>query len=100
MVDPITTFAAVYLSLWLCKLTHLVPAAWHDTECSARNGTLAEEGWSWRQHFAVAVTVAALLSLVTLPWLLWVERGNFFRPYDRDVIRRVADEAAERGRRK
>jgi hypothetical protein len=93
-MDPIATFAALYLSLWLYKLTHLVPAAWYDTECSARNGTLAQEGWTWRRHFAVAVSVAALLSLVTLPWLLWVERGNFFRPYDREIIRRVSDQAA------
>jgi hypothetical protein len=100
MVDPITTFAAAYLSLWLCKLMHIVPAAWHDTECSARNGTLAQEGWSWCQHFAIAVTVAALLSLVTLPWMFWVERGNFFLPYDREIIRHVSDQAAarERGR--
>jgi hypothetical protein len=93
-MDPIATFAALYLSLWLYKLTHLVPAAWYDTECSARNGTLAQEGWTWRRHFAVAVSVAALLSLVTLPWLLWVERGNFFRPYDREIILRVSDQAA------
>lgn len=99
-MDPMATLAALYLSLWVCKLVHLVPAAWYDTKCSARNGTLAQEGWSWRQHFAMAVTVAAMLSLVSLPWMLWTERGNFFRPYDRDVIRRVADEAAERGRRK
>jgi len=93
-MDPMTTFAALYLSLWISKLVHLVPAAWYDTECSARNGTLAQEGWSWRQHFAMAVTIAALLSLVTLPWMLWVERRNFFRPYDRAIIRRVSDQAA------
>jgi len=93
-MDPMTTFAALYLSLWISKLVHLVPAAWYDTECSARNGTLAREGWSWRRHFAVAVSVAALLSLVTLPWMLWVERRNFFRPYDRAIIRRVSDQAA------
>jgi len=93
-MDPMTTFAALYLSLWISKLVHLVPAAWYDTECSARNGTLAQEGWSWRQHFAMAVAIAALLSLVTLPWMLWVERRNFFRPYDRAIIRRVSDQAA------
>jgi hypothetical protein len=93
-MDPIMTFASVYLSLWLFKLTHLVPAAWYDTECSARNGTLAQEGWRWRRHFAVAVSVAALLSLATLPWLLWIERGSFFGPYDHTVIRRVSDQAA------
>ena len=93
-MDPMTTFAALYLSLWISKLVHLVPAAWYDTECSARNGTLAREGWSWRRHFAVAVSVAALLSLVTLPCMLWVERRNFFRPYDRAIIRRVSDQAA------
>ena len=93
-MDPMTTFAALYLSLWISKLVHLVPAAWYDTECSARNGTLAQEGWSWRQHFAMAVAIAALLSVVTLPWMLWVERRNFFRPYDRAIIRRVSDQAA------
>jgi hypothetical protein len=97
-MDPIAMLAALYLSLWICKLVHLVPAAWYDTECSARNGTLAQEGWSWRQHFAIAVTIAALLSLVMLPWMLWVEWGSFFRPYDRDVIRRVSDQAAARER--
>jgi hypothetical protein len=93
-MDPIAVAAAVCLTLWLYKLTHLVPAAWYDTECSARNGTLAEEGWSWRQHFVVAVAVAALMALVLLPIMLWHERWNFFRPYDRTIIRRVADEAA------
>ena len=93
-MDPIAIVAAVYLTLWLYKLTHLVPAAWYDTQCSARNGTLAEAGLSWRQRLALAVAVSALLSLVTLPWLLWIERGNFFRPYDRAVIRRVSDQAA------
>ena len=93
-MDSIATFAAVYLSLWLYKLTHLVPAAWYDTECSARNGTLAQEGWSWRRHFAVAVTVAALMALVMLPAMLLLERWRFFRPYDREIIRRVSDQAA------
>ena len=93
-MDPIAIAAAVYLTLWLYKLTHLVPAAWYDTQCSARNGTLAEEGWSWRQYFVVAVVVAALTALVLLPIMLWRERQNFFHPYDRAIIRRVADEAA------
>ena len=98
-MDPIAIAAAVYLTLWLYKLTHLVPAAWYDTQCSARNGTLAQEGWSWRQQFAVAVVVSALMALVLLPIMLWHERRNFFCPHDRAIIRRVADEAvAERDR--
>ena len=34
-MDPNATFAAVYLSLWLCKLTHLVPAAWYEEPFAA-----------------------------------------------------------------
>ena len=93
-MDPIAIAAAVCLTLWLYKLTHLVPAGWYDTQCSARNGTLAQEGWSWRQQFVVAVVVTALMALVLLPIMLWHERRNFFCPYDRAIIRRVADEAA------
>ena len=43
-MNPIATLAALHLSLSLYRLTHLVPAAWHDTECSARIGTLVREG--------------------------------------------------------
>ena len=93
-MEPIAAAAALYLSLWLYKLTHVVPAAWYDTHCSYRNGTLAKEGWSWRQHFAVLVVVASLMTLVLLPAMLVMERRNFFRAYDREIIRRASDKAA------
>ena len=93
-MEPIAATAALYLSLWFYKLTHVVPAAWYDTHCSYQNGTLAREGWSWRQHFAVLLVVATLMTLVLLPVLLVWERRNFLRPYDREIIRRVSDKAA------
>lgn len=97
-MDLTQTLAALYLSLWLYKLIHVVPAAWYDTHCSARNGTLTREGWSWQRHFLVAATVAALMTLVMLPLMLWFERERFFRPYDRETIRQVSDEAAAKHR--
>ena len=69
-MEPIAATAALYLSLWFYKLTHVVPATWYDTHCSYLNGTLAKEGWSWRQHFAVLVVVASLKTLVLLPAML------------------------------
>ena len=43
---------------------------------------------------AVLLVVATLMTLVLLPAMLVMERRNFFRAYDREIIRRVSDKAA------
>ena len=88
------TFIAAYLILYFVKLPFIAVAVWRDTYYSAKQGYI--KNISWKVYMASLLVVAAVMAFFFLIPMLVMENKNFFKPYQRNTIEKVADSTASK----
>lgn len=93
-MEYIYAFAAVYFTLYLIKAPFVIAAAYRDTHYSFNKGYIKKTGWKF--YFVLMTATSLFMAFFMLIPMLYMERWNFIKPYNRKDIERAADKTAEK----